>query len=63
VAIVSPVVASNRLVLLASVIEAADSGNVNEIWGSVSGCGDFDFGDGFSWQRPRRLELGVRAES
>ena len=50
------------LVLLATVINVASSQNENWICGSVTGCGEFDFGDGIAWQQPRRYELGIRVE-
>ncbi len=51
-----------RMVLLATVINVTDSQNENDICGSVTGCGEFDFGDGIEWQLPRRYELGFRVE-
>ncbi len=51
-----------RLVLLASVINLTNSQNENNICGSVTGCGEYDFGDGIEWQQPRRYELGFRVE-
>lgn len=51
-----------RVVLLGTVINATDSQNGNEICGSVTGCGEYDFGDEIAWQQPRRYELGFRVE-
>ena len=51
-----------RLVVLATVINATDSQNENEICESVTGCGEFDFGEGIEWQQPRRYEVGFRVE-
>ena len=55
-------VGPTRLVLLATVINVANSQNEDDICGSVTGCGEFDFGDGIAWQQPRRYELGFRVE-
>jgi outer membrane receptor protein involved in Fe transport len=51
-----------RLVLLATVINLTNSQNANDICGSVTGCGEFEFGDAIEWQQPRRYELGLRLE-
>jgi hypothetical protein len=55
-------VGPTRLVLLGTVINATDSQNANDICGSVTGCGEYDFGDAIEWQQPRRYELGFRVE-
>jgi len=51
-----------RLVVLATVINATNSQTGDEICGSVTGCGDFEFGGAIEWQQPRRYELGFRVE-
>jgi hypothetical protein len=51
-----------RFVLLGTVINATDSQQGNEICNSVSGCGDFGFGEPTGWQQPRRYEVGFRVE-
>ena len=55
-------VGPTRLVAIASVINATDSQNETEICGSVTGCGEYGFGEAIAWQQPRRYELGVRVE-
>jgi hypothetical protein len=51
-----------RLVVLGTVINATNSQNENEICGSVTGCGDYDFGEAIEWQQPRSYEVGFRVE-
>jgi len=55
-------VGPTRMVFLATVINATNSQNENEICGRVTGCGEFALGDGTEWQQPRRYELGFRVE-
>jgi len=55
-------VGPTRLVALATVINATNSQTGDEICGSVTGCGDFEFGNAIEWQQPRRYELGFRVE-
>ena len=55
-------VGPTRVVLLGTIINATDSQTGINICGSLTGCGEFDFGDGIEWQQPRRYELGFRVE-
>lgn len=55
-------VGSTRLVLLGTVINATNAQAGDDICGSVTGCGEFDFGDAIEWQQPRRYEVGFRVE-
>jgi hypothetical protein len=55
-------VGPTRLVLLATVFNATNSENENEICGNVTGCGEYDFGAAIEWQIPRRYEVGFRVE-
>ena len=51
-----------RVVLLGTVINVTNSQEEWDICGSVTGCGDYGFGDGIDWQQPRGYELGFRVE-
>jgi len=55
-------VGPTRLVALARVFNVTNSQSADEICGSVTGCGEFEFGDAIAWQQPRRYELGFRVE-
>jgi hypothetical protein len=49
-------------VLLATVINATDSQNENDICNNLTGCADYDFVGQIDRQQPRRYELGFRVD-
>jgi hypothetical protein len=55
-------VGPTRFVLLGTVNNATNSQTGDDICGSVTGCGEYDFGEAIEWQQPRRYELGFRVE-
>ncbi len=55
-------IGATRLVLLATVVNLTNSQHETDICGSVNGCGDYGFGDGLTWQQPRKYGLGMRLE-
>jgi len=51
-----------RIKLIGAVINLLDSENPETVCDDIDGCGQFDLGEAWEWQKPRYFELGLRLE-